>query len=153
MSKENLLQTLHQWIDQKPGLDPRNYIRDWQDKDGIRAYKSEARSITADLHDARALLRAIEWRAITPQQILDAARHAYSGRLEITQSGETYSINYCTGQYWPTEYRRAVCAVLSSALWDYFRDSVVNLPEPKGVTLRQYIKKELGARMQRRWFN
>ena len=48
MSKENLLQTLHQWIDQKPGLDPRNYIRDWQDKDGIRAYKSEARSITAE---------------------------------------------------------------------------------------------------------
>lgn len=30
-------------------------------------------------------------------------------------------LDYCTGQYWSTEYRRAVCAVLARALWDYWR--------------------------------
>lgn len=148
MSKENILQALHDWIDQRPGLDPRNYTNP-------KDYQAEARAITADLHDARALLRAIEWRAVSEKQILEASKRAFSGRLEIAQNptNGTYEIDYCTGQYWPTEYRRAVCAVLSQALWDYFRDSIANLPDPKGDALRRYIKKELGQRLQKRWFN
>jgi hypothetical protein len=153
MSKENLLQALHNWIDQRPGLDPRNY-------NNPKDYQAEARAITADLHDAKALLRAIEWRAVSEKQILEASKRAFSGRLEIVavtplqpDTPTTYEIGYCTGQYWPTEYRKAVCAVLSQALWDYFRDSIANLPDPKGDALRRYIKKELGQRLQKRWFN
>jgi hypothetical protein len=46
-------------------------------------------------------------------------------------------LDYCTGQYFPTEYRRAACAVLASALWSAKRD---NMPAPRyvmgdGVTL------------------
>lgn len=35
------------------------------------------------------------------------------------------TVDYCTGQYFPTEYRRAVCAVLASALWDYTRENAM----------------------------
>jgi hypothetical protein len=54
---------------------------------------------------------------------VDAARSAFSGRLNIQQvDGEGVRIHYTTGQYYPAEYRRAVAAVAASALWDYVRD-------------------------------
>jgi hypothetical protein len=37
-------------------------------------------------------------------------------------------LDYTTGQYWPTEYRRAAAAVLASALWSYWRDCVPATP-------------------------
>jgi hypothetical protein len=37
------------------------------------------------------------------------------------------SLDYCTGQYWPTEYRAAVCAVLASLLWAHARE---HMPAP-----------------------
>lgn len=43
------------------------------------------------------------------------------------------TIDYCTGQYWPTEYRRAVCAVLASAIWDYWREHA--MPAPSRIDL------------------
>src|SRR5512139_755670 len=119
MNKTALIDALHAWINKRPGLDPRDYIRGWDDKDGRAAYFAEARSITKDLHHARALLRYVEMRdSITPEMILEASRHAFSGRLTINplNDGEGFSLDYCVGQYWPTEYRRAVCGVLSSVL-------------------------------------
>lgn len=165
--REQILAALHRWINQRPGLDPRNYGTDCN---GWSAYRSESRSITRDLHDARQLLAAVSWRtSIGAKALKDALRHSYSGRL--TWNGE--SLDYCTGQYWPTEFRRAVCAVLASALWAYARD---NMPEPvtkqygsasdhpmqtvqlydglrAGDWLRRWARRELGARIARRWFN
>ena len=116
MNKAALIETLHAWINQRPGLEPANYISGWNDTDGRRAYRSDARSITKDLHDARYLLDYIAIRdSITAERILDAARHSFSGRLSITPDGDGFKVDYCTGQYWPTEYRRATAAVLSSA--------------------------------------
>ena len=68
-------------------------------------------------------------------------------------------LEYCTGQYWPTEYRRAACAVLASAIWDYWREDIM---PPRGTefcvpslgdALRARGKRIFGARIQRRWFN
>lgn len=39
-------------------------------------------------------------------------------------------LDYCTGQYWPTEYRAAACAVLASVLWGWFRSDM----KPTGKT-------------------
>ena len=134
MNKSKLIEALHAWINKRPGLDPRDYIRSWDDKAGRSAYFSEARSITKDLHHARQLLRYVELHSITAEQILHASKHSAGGRLEIQplNDGEGFSIDYCVGQYWPTEYRRAVCLVLASAVWDYLRE---NMPPADGVTV------------------
>ena len=79
-------------------------------------YRSEVRSIGKDLQHARALLHYVAWHdSITAEMILDRAR---SGRLSIKVEGNKVRVDYCTGQYWPTEYRPAVCRLLSSVIWD-----------------------------------
>jgi hypothetical protein len=104
---------------------------------------------------------------ITPEMILEASRNAFSGRLTIKpkyvqNSGYYgmsppdvcgYDLDYCVGQYWPTEYRRAVCGVLSSAIWDYLRESIPPETEHKGDAIRKAARRELGLPLASRWFS
>lgn len=138
--KQSLITALQRFVAQRPGLEFANY-------GDVSAYRSEMRSITKDRHHAEELLRAVSWRdSITADDILYAAKHAFSGRLAISEP-ETgrFVLDYCTGQYWPTEYRRAVCSVLSSALWNYWRDAGDG---PIGAARR-----ELPRSIAHRWFN
>lgn len=161
--KNNLLTALHRFIAQRPGLEFANY-------GNVSAYRSEMRGITRDRHQAETLLTAVSLRNINADQIIAASRNAFSGRLTITETElGKFSVDYCAGQYFPTECRRAVCAVLASALWDYFRE---NMPKGElrhnsetGETLRRYddmragdwlraqARKELGRTIAQRWFN
>ena len=78
--RETILDTLHAWIRQRPGLDPRNYVSDWRDTAGRAAYRSDSRAITRQLRDARAMLRYIELRpTITGADLLAALN--MGGRL------------------------------------------------------------------------
>jgi hypothetical protein len=143
--KTAILQALRKFAHQRPGLDYANY------GDPV-AYRAEARSILRDLRQAEEMLGAVSWRdSITADSILDAAKNAFSGRLTITEStpGE-FTLDYCTGQYWPTEYRRAVCSVLSSALWDYWRNTK---PDSTGDYIRKCARAELSRGIANRWFN
>lgn len=175
--RENILNALNAFANQRPGLEPANYISGWNDQDGRRAYFRESRSITRDLHDFRALFSAVRWRESIDAAALQAAFRAFSGRLVCKVSGARVELSYCTGQYFPTEYRRAACAVLASALWDYTREHVMPAASgtcmkttgvgvfrhtdeyeahdgiPAGDWLRRYFRREFGARMQRRWFD
>jgi hypothetical protein len=144
--KEKLLESLNRWIAQRPGLDFANYGE-------VSCYRSEMRSITKDRHHAEALLAAVSWREITADSIIEASKHAFSGRLTIEETPNGFSIQYCTGQYFPTEYRRAVCAVLSSALWHYWRESETFGDDCGADYIRQTAKKELGRSLASRWFN
>lgn len=173
MNKTALIDTLNRWIHQRPGLEPGNYISGWNDTDGRRAYRAEVRSITKDLHQARALLQFVAGRdSITAEQILDACRHSFSGRLTITPDGDGFQVDYCTGQYWPTEYRRAVCSVLSSAIWEWLRANMpkadghklieingkmLEIETHRGMSPGDYLRKaaqrELGRPIASRWFN
>jgi hypothetical protein len=77
MNKTTLLETLHRWIAKRPGLDPRDYIRGWDDRDGRAAYFSESRSITKDRHHAEAMLLYVARRdSITAEDIIKASRDA-----------------------------------------------------------------------------
>jgi hypothetical protein len=109
------------------------------------------RGITKDRHHAEELLRAVERRSIDAPALKLALTGSFSGRL----SWDGERLSYCAGQYFPTEYRRAVCAVLSSALWDYWRDD--NKPasedESWGDNIRRVAKRELSLSVARRWFN
>jgi hypothetical protein len=128
--KQAIIAALRTFISQRPGLEFGNY-------GDVRAYRSELRGITKDLHDARELMRAVELSdSITADDLLKAAQRAYMGRLSLYLDtrrkalvpGDTWDsshgigCHYVTGQYWPTEYRKAVCSVLASALWEYTRE-------------------------------
>lgn len=155
MNRQAIIDALYQFINQRPGLEPRNYISHWQDSNGRRAYRSESRSITRDLHVARTLLRQIELREISfpAEKIIDAARHSFSGRLSIkVDDSGAVSIDYCTGQYFPTEYRKAVCALCAALLWDAKRDDIPATIENKGDYLRRSFAREFGRGVAGAWF-
>ena len=144
--KAMLITALYAWIAQRPGLEFGNY-------GDVSAYRSELRRITKDGRDARELLRAVEMSGITYKALQAAVQSAYSGRL--TWNGKR--LDYCTGQYWPTEYRAAVAAVCSQALWGYYREDAEKEAAAKGVSIgdaiRGKFRRMFGRAMQRRWFD
>lgn len=175
-TKEQICTLLDSWIRQRPGLDFRNYCSGWNDAAGRAAYRAEVRSIGLDLQDARQLLRAVELSGITAEELAAAFPRAYSGRLELQyRAGKVmqwvrvrdlpagypfaddsqFRLDYCTGQYWPTEYRRAACAVLAAALWDYYREDFAKSAkdgESDGDAIRRNFRRNYGRRIAWRWF-
>lgn len=142
--RETILDTLHAWIRQRPHLESANYFSDWRDTAGRAAYRSDLRAITRHLRDARAMLRYIELRPTITGADLAAALS--TGRLTYTPGR---GLDYTTGQYWPMEYRAAVCRTLSSVIWDYLREG---MSDPDGDKLRRAAGRELGPSIARRWF-
>ena len=139
-SKSTIIAALDAWIRQRPGLEFGNY-------GDVSSYRSEVRSITRDLQHARALLNYVAWHdSITAEMILSAAQ---SGRLSIVVDGNKVRVDYCTGQYWPTEYRPAVCRLLSSVIRHWMR---ANDPRRSGEMIRKAASRELGTSIARRWF-
>ena len=136
---------LEDFILQRPNLEPGNYISGGWDNEGRKAYRSEARRITRDLNDARLLLRQVTWRDFTKAE-WDTAFTAYSGRL----SWDGTTLDYCTGQYWPTEYRESVCAVLAYLLrCSYIKTRCVCTRD----SLRSHFSGVFGRGLANRWFN
>ena len=135
MTRDNILQALSVFIESRPGFEPANYAG------APEAYRADYRRASQDLKDARELLRAVSWRSIDADALTRAKHH----RIEFTSAG----VDYCTGQYYPTEYRAAACATLSSALWNYFRDCCGC---DTGAKIRDMARRELGRSIARRWF-
>lgn len=98
------------------------------------------------------------------------------GKRPMISNPHTATLDYCTGQYWPTEYRKAACAVLASAIWDWMREHCMPAPMARhasdtrdcyiwknasgrsaivsaGDYLRAAARREFGATIARRWFN
>jgi len=144
-ARNDILHALAAFAATRPGLDPRDYARDWRDTEGRKAYAAEVRSITKDLHHARALLTAVRLSSITEAQLVEAFR-AFGGRL----SWDGQRLDYCVNSYYPTEYRRAVCAVLASALWDYYR---TDCGCDTGDKIRAAARRALPRAIALRWFN
>ena len=118
---ETVLDALEKFINQRPGLDPANYgahreqlqysTRE-QRIEARRAMQGDARTIQKDgtrarkaLIDARRHVAAGNGNAAIMAQALG---EAFSGRL----SWEGSRLEYCTGQYFCTEYRAAAATVL-----------------------------------------
>jgi hypothetical protein len=95
------------FINQRPGLDFADY-GDW------KIFRQESASIGRDKRRAVAALATADllpWDAIA----MKAAFSAFSGRMQpvIREDGKL-RLAYCTGQYWPTEYRKAAASVLEA---------------------------------------
>ena len=128
------------WIAQRPGLEFGNY-------GDVRSYRAEQRRIRRDYDDALTLIRSLELASISAADIKKALQSAFCGRL----SWDDGRLSYCCGQYWPTEYRKAVCSVCASALWGYHRRNY-DASESPGVELRAFFRRCYGA-LAKRWFD
>ena len=171
--KQAIIDALGVFMRRRSGMEPGNY-------GSYTDYRQEQRSVTRDLHQARLLLREVELRDGITATDLKAAFRAYSGRLTCNDISARYddgsiywrfSLGYCTGQYFPTEYRKAVCAVLAQALWDWKRDQCMPpavitdgentyrySPSDKntvsaGDWLRASFKRDYGHAIASRWFD
>ena len=166
LTKQQVIEALSKWIRQRPGLEFANYGE-------LAPYRAELRQITRDKRDAETMLTAVAIReSITAEHLIAALPRAYSGRLTISEDKGRARLDYCTWQYWPTEYRKAAAAVLASVLWEWQRGS---MPAPdgkltrthgpfttehdnvQGMTpgdwLRRAFKREFGRSIQQRWFD
>ena len=156
--KTQIVLALSAWVSQRPGLDYGNY------GDHV-AYRAEMRSIGRDLQHARAMINYVAWHdSITAEMILKAADNG--GRLSfVVRDDGTVTLDYCVGQYWSTEYRPAVCRLLSSVIWHWISANASTLDIAKmpqhgcmagivnqGDYIRKTARRELGTSIARRWF-
>lgn len=112
-----MLHALRRFINSRPGFEPANYCG------APAAYRADSRRAQRDRRDALTMLDAVIYcDAIGAGQLRDAFRGAFSGRL--LWDPDRRALSYCAGQYYPTEYRAAACAVLASALWAHWRDTM-----------------------------
>lgn len=110
-------------LESRPGLEPRNYVSSWRDRDGMRAYRADQRANVRALATGRALL-AEAWLGAD----LDALMLARPSRIRLygwtDDAGELLAIDsleYIAGQYYPVEYRPAVVGWLADVVahrWD-----------------------------------
>lgn len=120
LNKQDITAALRRFTNSRPGLDFGNYGE-------VKSYRAECRSVAKDRSDALNLIRAVELSSMPVETLRDAFR-AFSGRLSLMPDGR---LEYVTGQYYPTEYRKAVAAVCAAAMWAYWRASCMPAPTYK----------------------
>jgi hypothetical protein len=141
---EQVFTAMEKFIKQRPGLDFRDYWSGdhWNARtDAVRNYRGELRSINKDRHRALAALdTARGLMPAKPELLADAFKRAFSGRLswcpkqhhDHLTGSYTGALNYCTGQYWPTEYRKAAASVLECYIASW--KQAVNAQSPRMFT-------------------
>jgi hypothetical protein len=100
---QEIFAAFEKWIAQRPKLDYRNYGEE-------SSYRQELRDISAQRRRAKKALAEAQTYPFNAAAMQDALLHSFSGRLKW--DGTKFS--YCTGQYWPTEYRQAAAIVLEA---------------------------------------
>lgn len=132
------LDLLDRFVNQRPGFETANY-------DSASDYRADYRTANNHLHDYRALrslfIRVCNQEGVDADKRLRDTLETATGRLTM----EGGRLEYCTGQYFPTEYRGAACRVLASATWVLLRRDM----DYKGMI--QYVTRNAG-RSAAGWF-
>ena len=130
--KNEIINALRTFAQKRPQLEYGNY-------GDFSSYSQESRAITKDLHHARALLRRVELSGISAEELLEASKEAFSGRLEITATDDgLIKVSYCVGQYFPTEYRKAIASVCARALWNYWKTDANDADRIRNTARREF---------------
>ena len=141
--KNHLLTLLREFVAQRPGLNPADYA-------DASSYRADSRRCTQQLNDALTLLPQIERRTnITAEAIASRIQPGSRLSLETLPSG-ALRLDYTAGQYWPTEFRSAVCRLCADLLWS---DSFDAFPRLSGDERRSHFRKWFGRGLASRWFN
>lgn len=141
------IEKLTRFVNQRPGLD-------FADYGDVRAYRQESAEITRDRSDYFELLSLAACRVNDLEERLTKLLQSASGRLTMDKDGK---LQYCTGQYFPTEYRPAACRIIRDLIWHSYRDEVEpNTPNPvykDGHEIRKAIRRRLSRRVAKNYFN
>ena len=130
--KNEIINALYNFAQKRPQLEYSKYCN-------FSSYSQESRAITKDLHHARALLRRVELSGISAEELLEASKEAFSGRLEITATDDgLIKVSYCVGQYFPTEYRKAIASVCARALWNYWKTDANDADRIRNTARREF---------------
>ena len=130
-----MLTSLRAFAESRPGFDHRNY-------GDITSYRADLRRATQQLADARALLAYVDHvSGITHESLILAD---VGGRLTMNAAGDW---EYCVGQYYPTEYRAAVCRLLASVIWALWREG------RSADDMRRKARAIFGRGLANRYFN
>lgn len=145
------VELLTKFVNQRPGLDFANY-------GDVKLYRSEMNEITKDLHDYRELISlALRRYGSELEGKLNTYLKNNSGRLTLVESEGKEHLEYCTGQYFPTEYRPAANRVLANLIFaDYRDEKESNSPNPiykDGNAIRKAIKSNVSRRVMKGYFN
>lgn len=117
------LRMLASYAAKNPCLDFRDYCSDYRDTNGRAAYFSESRSITNDLRRVREALLTAYYAGVTDDDLIECSK---GERLTIERTAGGFDLDYCVGQYWPTEYRGAVARLLNRATHKAARRNLMN---------------------------
>ena len=146
MTTQNTTELLCKFVNQRPGLEYANY-------GDITSYRAEMREITKDRNDFFELLSLAQRRVENFDAKLSEYLTATNGRLSLKNG----KLDYCTGQYFPTEYRPAANRILSNLIWASYRDETeTNSPNPiykDGHAIRKAIDRNLSRRVVKHYFN
>lgn len=148
MKTENsTIEMLTKFVNQRPGLDFSNY-------GDSKSYNAESREITKDRSDYFELL------SLAFTRLGDKLDNKLKFNLENTSGRLTLKngqLEYCTGQYFPTEYRPAANRILAQLIFnDYREEELPNEPNPvykDGHEIRKAIKRNLSRRTYKNYFN
>ena len=146
-TENNTIEMLTKFVNQRPGLDFANYGES-------KSYNAESREITKDRNDYFELLSLAFTRLGNKlDSKLKFNLENTSGRL-LLKDGK---LEYCTGQYFPTEYRPAASRILAQLIFNDYRDEErPNEPNPvytDGYEIRKAIKRNLSRRVYKNYFN
>lgn len=133
MTKTQLLDQLHVFINQRPGLN-------WQDYNDAQLYRRETREIYRDLVLAREMLGLI---ASNPEITADMLSEYLDGRNRLRLEGGV--VDFIAGQYFATEYRPAVSRLCVNLLW-----RVASRYETSERKTREILRQSLKGRVSRR---
>lgn len=113
LGKAGMIAAFETFIKQRPGLCPEDYgtgLENW------RIYRNDGNAIAKLRRPALVQLWwATDGVVYDPVAMGQALASAYSGRLSLVKNSKgKITLEYKEGQYWPTEYREAAIAVISS---------------------------------------
>lgn len=120
---ETIFDLFKQWIAQPAKLNKEDY------GGPNAAYWQERRNIEKQRKAARKALKFARRYSFNPEAMAQALKDAYAGRL--TYNHESGSFEYCTGQYFPTEFAAAAGAVLEKYVY-LVKPKFVPTPEQRG---------------------
>lgn len=141
------IEKLTRFVNQRPNLDFSNY-------GDVSAYRSESAEITRDRTDYFELLSFAFQRINNLNEQVEKHIKNSSGRLTLNNDG---NLEYCTGQYFPTEYRPAANRILANLIFASYRDEIEhNTPDnvyKDGNEIGKAIKRNVSRRIARNYFN
>ena len=145
-NEKTTIEKLVKFVAQRPCLEFANY-------GDSKSYNAESREITKDRNDFYELLCLAQRRIENLESKLTYNLEQTNGRL-ILKNGQ---LEYCTGQYFPTEYRPAASRILAQLIFNDYRDETEdNTPNPlykDGIEIRKAIYKQVSRRVAKNYFN